>query len=209
MKLVPFTPIKRKPLEFDPHSKRAAKRPWIKFELADPAVLKLLIVKDKQAFQGTVTDPLEIEMLNRRAAHAPDGRLVGIYIAAGTLHSPGMKVAAKNPDGSPKLNVAGEQEYHEIPESYVQVPASVAVQREQLGEWGEQNLPHVVDGQVHRLLLTFDSLKNVELFDMANKRDGIPAHRIATQNPNWKAPEDAVSRRKKPSPQRKVILPKG
>lgn len=204
MKLVPFTPVKRKANEFDPHSKRAAKRPWIKFELANPAELKLLIVKGKQAFQGTVTDPLEIEMMTRRAAHAPDGRLVGIFMPAGTLHSPGHKVRALNPDQTPKSNAAGEPEYHEIPETYVPVPASVAVQREQLGEWGEQNLPHVVDGQVHRLLLTFDSLKNVELFDMANKRDGIPAHRIATQNPNWQPPEGVESRRKKPSPQRKA-----
>lgn len=207
---VDYKPPRHDPKVFDPRSKRASKRPWLKFELANPKELKILIVKDKRAKVGAVTDELEIEILNRRAAHAPDGRLVGIFIPAGTLHSPGHKVLALDGDGSPKLNAAGEQEYHEIPECWVQVPASVAVQREQLGDSGEQNLTWNYDGQPHRLLLTFDSLTNVELFDMANKRDGIPAHRIATQNPNWKPPEDAVSRRKKPSPQRKkLILPQG
>lgn len=170
---------------FDPRGRRARKRPWVRFELADPKRLKVMIVVGKQVKVGDVTDPDELAAFLKKVQTAKDGRLVGIFCPAGVLTTPGMRVAKKDPQtGEPVLNAAGEQLYHEVREQRTYVPAAVIPQRKALGDSGEQNMAWVHDGQVHRLLLPFDSLKNVEAIDLVKNRDDVPEHRRVTQNQN-------------------------
>lgn len=175
------------PKGFNPIGKRARKRPWVRFELADPAKLVVMIVVGQQVKVGTVTDSEEIAAFVKKVAKSSDGRYVGIFNPAGTLSTPGGKAAQLDPQtGEPKRDAQGNVLYHEIPEKRCFVPAAVIPQRQQLGESGEQNMAWVYDGQVHRLLLPFDSLKHVEALDLVKNRDDIPEHRRQTLSDNYR-----------------------
>lgn len=161
-------------MPFEPNDHKAGK--WLRFELGPEP--QIVCVHGGQVRRGTLTDKEDLELLLRRAQRSADGRLVGVFVKGGRLHSPGGKELVKA-EGGRELD---PPQYKDTPERWFPIPHCVSPIRAVLGADGSHNLQFPFDGQAHTLLLALDSLINVEPVAV---RDDIPAYRNATLDKNF------------------------
>lgn len=160
--------------------RKAAKHPHVKFELADPNELHIMVVVDHEAKIYKVTDKADIDAFLRKAHHTKDGRLYGIFVPGGRARVPGGTRVKLGDDGKPVIDKeTGNPVMESYPERHVWIPASIAPQRAVIGPDGEQNMEHAVRGQLHRLLVPEDSVKDLEL---VLDRDDIPSYRVLSDS---------------------------
>ncbi len=167
---------------FNPAEHRSGK--WLKFNLATPDVLKLLVVDVGEVKIAVISSKTEVDFWTKKAKQSSDdGRFVGIFIKGGFLRVPGGKGLKRGEDGEPITNAAGDLIYEDTPERRVRIPDSVAPQRA-IEVNGHRNLEWKVDGEakVHTMLIPLEACADVELL---LTRDDIPTAHNATLDPDF------------------------
>jgi hypothetical protein len=168
-KSIPFVPLAHK---------RGGRGKHVKFELADPKQLHVVIVTPEGIRRAIVDQPSEIETFLAKMQRAADGRLVGIYEPASLVTVPGLMRQATNDDGSPKVDDNQKPIMELAPEGQLVVPAVIVPQRRLMVNGGH-NLYWAPEGEVmaHRLMIPADKAINVELvLDLTDFPQGRVVH---------------------------------
>jgi hypothetical protein len=176
---------------FNANDHKAGK--WLKFELGTDnpdgsTGPQLVVVAAGEVRRGTLIDEQDLQLLLDKAQRSADGRLVGVFVKGGNLHSPGSEEVIRGEDGQPAHDPT---QFKTRPERFIPIPHCVAPIRAILGPDGSHNLSFAFDGQAHNVLLAIDSLKNVELVTI---REDIPAFRNSTLDEDFDPAETSRPR---------------